>query len=135
MSAFDEYFVDTVKNRYADFEGRARRSEYWYFILFTFLIYLGIGAVVGIGMAMESRVLSGIGGVAYLIVALGLLVPGLALAVRRLHDTGKSGWFLLLAFVPFGGLVLIVFYCLDGERKTNKWGPNPKEDVEDWELE
>lgn len=111
--------VRSVLTQYATFTGRARRSEYWFFVLFTLLVYLAasvVDAVLGIPVFT-------------LIVVLGLLVPTLAVSVRRLHDTGRSGWWVLLSFVPFGGIVLIVFDCLDSEPGPNRFGPSPKQPI------
>lgn len=113
-------FADAVRTviqeKYADFSGRARRSEYWYFALFNLI--LSIVATI-VDQALPFPILS-------LVVALGLIVPSLAVAVRRLHDTDKSGWFLLLALIPFvGGIILLVFFCTDS-KADNKYGPNPK---------
>jgi uncharacterized membrane protein YhaH (DUF805 family) len=123
-----DWFKKVVFKNYANFEGRARRSEYWYFTLISVilvLLYFAIGIIfVGfIEIEALAPILSGLAILTYL----GLLIPSLAVAVRRLHDTGKSGWFFLIGFVPFGGIVLIVFYATDGDPGTNKWGANPKE--------
>jgi uncharacterized membrane protein YhaH (DUF805 family) len=109
-----------LKHKYAQFTGRARRSEFWYFSLFNFLIAAGLGMVdVFVGtMALNS------------IYALAVLIPGLAVAVRRLHDAGKSGFWLLIALVPLvGTIILLVFLVQDSQPFTNKWGPNPKESL------
>ncbi len=135
MSTFNEYFVDTLKNRYADFEGRARRSEFWYFNLYAFLVILLCMALVGIGVATEIFILSTIGGIAYLIVALAMIIPNLAVSIRRLHDIGKSGWMILIAFIPIVGSIMLLVFCVtDSQREPNQWGPNPKGESEDWEL-
>lgn len=111
------WFIDVVK-KYAVFNGRARRKEYWMFVLFYILIYVGLFIV-------ESLV--GSPGILVLIFALGLLVPSIAVSIRRLHDTDRSGWWILIGFVPLvGGIVLLVFMCLDGTAGTNQYGPDPK---------
>lgn len=111
------WFVDVVK-KYAVFNGRARRKEYWMFLLFYILIYVGL-------IIVESLI--GSPGILVLVLALGLLVPSLAVTIRRLHDTERSGWWFLIAFVPIvGGIVLLVFMCLDGTSGPNKYGPDPK---------
>lgn len=108
-------FTDAIKavfSKYATFEGRARRSEYWYWALFCFIIGLLIGWIPVIGW----------------LVSLALLVPGIAVAVRRLHDMGKSGWFYLLILIPLiGSIILIVMFCQDSQPGENEWGANPKE--------
>lgn len=130
MEQFNKYFVDTVKSRYAKFDGRASRSEYWYFILFylilSFIVAL-IDTFVLNPMMGVTPVDSAQGGILQIIVALALLVPSIALAIRRLHDTGKSGWWLLIALIPvIGALVLLYFYVVDSESGTNRFGMNPK---------
>ncbi|MFC8732219.1 DUF805 domain-containing protein [Luteimicrobium sp. NPDC057192] len=110
--------VRSVLTNYANFTGRARRSEYWWFTLAAFVVYVVLGSL---GRA------SSIFTVLYLLVALALLVPSLAVGVRRLHDTDKSGWFILLALVPLvGGIVLLVFYATAGTDGPNRFGPSPK---------
>lgn len=118
-----------VLRKYAVFRGRARRSEYWFFFLFNLLFTLILTAIdVSLGFfsaEMGIGVLSGL-------YALFVLVPSLAVTVRRLHDTGRSGWWLLLLLVPvLGTLVLLFFMLLDSEAGTNEFGPHPKNPLED----
>lgn len=114
-----------VLKQYADFSGRARRSEYWYFVLFN-MIFAIVAVVLDniLGTAIE-----GVGyGPIYGLYVLALLVPGLAVAVRRLHDVGKSGWMFLIVLIPLiGAIWLLVLSFTDSQPGTNKWGPNPKE--------
>ncbi|MBX3607031.1 MAG: DUF805 domain-containing protein [Piscinibacter sp.] len=111
------WFIDVVK-KYAVFNGRARRKEYWMYVLFYILIYVGL-------FIIESLV--GSPGILVLILGLGLLVPSIAVTIRRLHDTDRSGWWILIGFVPLvGGIVLLVFMCLDGTSGANQYGPDPK---------
>ncbi len=114
-------FVDAIKSvfsHYVDFSGRARRSEYWYFFLFTMLVN-----VVTSGLAAAVDALSFV----QIIASLAMLLPGLAVAVRRLHDIGKSGWCLLFVLIPLvGSIILIVWYCKDSQPGDNQYGPNPK---------
>lgn len=106
--------------KYAQFGGRSRRKEYWMYTLFYVLFYLVLMAV---GSLLGARVAGALTG----LYSLALLVPGIAVGVRRLHDTGRSGLWLLLAFVPIvGALVLIYFLVQDGEPGENQFGPNPK---------
>ena len=129
MDAFQEYFVDVVKNHYADFSGRARRKEYWMFYLFTVLSIVAVVVVAGILSAIAD-VLGVIGIVLYAAVALGLFVPSLAIAVRRLHDTGRSGWWYFISFIPLlGGLVLLYFMVIEGDAGPNEYGPDPKDPI------
>jgi uncharacterized membrane protein YhaH (DUF805 family) len=107
-----------VLKKYATFSGRARRTEYWSFAL----ISLGVSIVLSI---IEGQL--GIPGVLALVYGLAVLLPTLGVSVRRLHDTGRSGWWLLLALVPIlGAIVLLVFAVLDGDTGTNEYGPSPK---------
>ena len=117
------WFVTALKS-YAVFSGRSRRSEYWYFGLF-YLIFYAVAAVVDVMTGSFERT-SGIG-VCTAIVALALLIPSISVTVRRLHDTGRSGWWLLIGFIPLvGGIILLVFMCQDGEPGANRFGGNPK---------
>jgi uncharacterized membrane protein YhaH (DUF805 family) len=111
------WYLEVLK-KYAEFEGRARRQEYWMFYLFNFIISFLL-------IFLESLV--GGPGILGMIYGLAVLVPGLAVTVRRLHDTGKSGLWILIAFVPLiGALVLLFFMILDSTPGPNEYGPNPK---------
>jgi uncharacterized membrane protein YhaH (DUF805 family) len=116
--------------RYADFNGRSRRKEYWMFALFTFIVYIVLYALMFMGMDYETGQPGVLGMLAMGLLglfALGVLVPSIAVAVRRFHDQDKSGWFVLLALIPFiGGLILLVFMCLEGTRGPNRFGEDPK---------
>jgi len=107
--------IATCFKKYAEFKGRASRAEYWWFVLFSVLAYV---ATAILATALENSVPSAL-------VLLGLLLPGLSVAVRRLHDTGRSGWWYLIALIPFGSIVLIVFFAQQGEANGNKYGPVP----------
>ncbi len=112
--------------KYATFSGRAQRSEYWYFILFYFVVYIALllaGALMKSSSALLGVGLSLLG----MIFSLAMLVPSIAVSVRRLHDTDRSGWWFLIALVPLiGSLVLLVFFLLDSQPGDNRFGPNPK---------
>jgi len=109
--------VTQVLKKYAVFTDRASRSEYWWFILFNFLASVVAGLVGG---------LLGDQGVLSALVSLGLLLPGLAVGVRRLHDIDRSGWWLLLALLPLvGAIILIVWACFRGTPGPNRFGPDP----------
>jgi uncharacterized membrane protein YhaH (DUF805 family) len=111
--------VKTGLARYATFRGRARRSEYWWFYLFLTLGYVA-GRAVDYAVGNEFPV------VATLVLAVQFL-PYLSVSVRRLHDTGRSGWSLLISFIPlFGFIWLLVVMCKDSERRDNQYGPSPK---------
>ncbi len=113
-----DYYIKAFQH-YADFEGRARRAEYWYFALFHFIAMFACMLPM-----MLSRVFIFIPFV-YLLAA---IVPSIALVVRRLHDTNKSGWMFLINFIPLGGIVLFVFMVLEGDHGDNDYGPDPKEE-------
>jgi uncharacterized membrane protein YhaH (DUF805 family) len=119
------YYIDCITQKYCCFSGRARRKEYWMFVLFNVLAYL----VIAIGGAVLAGV-TNIRAFATLgeIYNLAVLLPGLGVLFRRLHDIGKSGWWWLIGLVPVvGGIVLIVFCCTDSQPGENQYGPNPKE--------
>lgn len=110
-------YLDVLK-KYATFSGRARRREYWMFMLINTLIMVGLSLV--------SAMLDFLMIVAVLYI-LATLIPNLAVTVRRLQDTGRSGWWIFISLVPFvGSIILIVFMCLDSAEGDNKYGPNPK---------
>lgn len=111
-----------------DFNGRARRKEYWMFFLFNFLFSIAAAILDNIlGLAFPQ---AGYGPI-YVIYALTMLVPGIALLVRRMHDLGKSGWWAFIAFVPLiGGIWLLVLLCTEGNKGTNEYGEDPKEEGE-----
>ena len=111
------WYLKVLKN-YVGFEGRARRTEYWMFVLFNFLAAVVL-AIVEYSLGLES-ILS-------VLYSLAILLPSLAVAVRRLHDTGRSGWWILINLVPIvGGIILLVFMCLDSQEGENQYGVNPK---------
>lgn len=111
-----DWYLAVLKN-YVGFSGRARRQEYWMFALFSFVISIALSIVDNIlGTSILGPIYS-----------LAVLLPTLAVAFRRLHDTGRSAWWLLLGLIPLiGFIVLIVFAATEGEQGDNKYGPNPK---------
>jgi len=117
-----------VLKQYADFSGRARRKEYWMYTLFNALFAVAAMVIDNIlGLSFEIQGQSMGYGYVYLLYILVVLIPGLAVAVRRLHDVGKSGWFFLIALIPLiGGIWLLILFCTDGDSQPNKWGDNPK---------
>ena len=107
-------------SRYVDFSGRSSRSEYWWWFLFAFASAIGtliLDAIIGTTPVI------------YLIVVLGLLLPNLSVTFRRLHDKGKSAWWILIAFIPLvgviGAIVLLIWFIGEGEAGENQYGPNP----------
>jgi uncharacterized membrane protein YhaH (DUF805 family) len=116
----------TVLRRYADFSGRSRRKEYWMYTLFN-LIFMIIAAVLDNVLGLTFHEMFPYGYI-YLAYALIVLIPGLAVAVRRMHDIGKSGWMLFVAIIPLVGAIwLLVLLVTEGENRDNKWGANPKQ--------
>lgn len=116
--SFVESITTVVVQKYCDFNGRARRSEYWWFCLANAILSGVLSS-----FAQKSTIVA----VISVIVSLALLLPGLGVAVRRLHDIGKSGWFVLFALIPcVGAIILIVWNCKDSEPGDNQYGPNPK---------
>ncbi|MBP5369579.1 MAG: DUF805 domain-containing protein [Bacteroidales bacterium] len=120
-----ENFIDILKNHYFDLEGRARRKEFWMFLLWYFILYIPIYII--------AFVLTYITEVAYIlpivvgIFCLALIAPSFSLVIRRLHDIGKSGWYWLVGLIPFiGGIILLVWYCTEGTIGPNEYGPDPK---------
>ena len=111
--------VRTCLSKYVGFSGRARRSEFWYFFLFTFLVGVvttALDRVLGTDFSTGGGLLNSLG-------SLVLVLPSLAVAVRRMHDTGRSGWWLLIGFIPIvGWILLIVWYCTDTEPGDNQYG-------------
>ncbi|HEX5262965.1 MAG TPA: DUF805 domain-containing protein [Phenylobacterium sp.] len=114
--------------KYATFTGRARRTEYWLFWLFTFVVEMVVGGLTGsFSHGIEYMTTVSFGLMLYLVVALALIVPSLAVAVRRLHDTNRSGWWVLIGLLPvLGALVLLVFMVLPGTVGANSYGEDPK---------
>jgi uncharacterized membrane protein YhaH (DUF805 family) len=111
------WYLEVLK-KYAVFSGRARRKEYWFFFLFNVIITIVLAVidiVTGIGLLTGTYLLA-------------MFIPGIAVSVRRLHDTGRSGWYMLIAWVPlFGPIVLLVFLAQDSQPGQNQYGANPKE--------
>jgi uncharacterized membrane protein YhaH (DUF805 family) len=118
------WYLGALKN-YVGFSGRARRKEYWMFVWFNILVSIVLYLADRMLGTLDAETGVGLLGALY---SLGVLLPSLAVAVRRLHDTGRSGWWLLIGFVPLiGAIVLLVFFVLDGEPGSNAHGPNPKQ--------
>jgi uncharacterized membrane protein YhaH (DUF805 family) len=103
--------------KYADFNGRATRSEYWWFYLFILLAYIGLGIL--------SAYLSDAFTILFGVFLLGMILPSLSVSVRRLHDTNKSGWMMLLSLIPIVNLVLLYFVVLPSDAQANQYGETP----------
>lgn len=118
-------------SRYADFSGRSARPEFWWFQLAYFVLFIAINVLTFILVdtlpAMLASTVSLIFvAIVFLGLVLGLLLPQLAITVRRLHDTGKSGWYMLFSIVPYlGSIIVIILCCQATEMRANKWGPIP----------
>ena len=115
------WFLVALK-KYAVFSGRARRKEYWMYMLF----YLIIAIVLAI---VDSMIMSSEGGIGILgaIFALGMLLPSIGVTVRRLHDTNRSGWWILISFVPFVGIFILLYFMIkEGDSGDNQYGADPK---------
>jgi uncharacterized membrane protein YhaH (DUF805 family) len=126
-----EYMIMPLK-RYADFAGRSRRKEYWMFVLFQILLLVPVVLIASLlgGPSDNPSDPFASTGVLVLVVVylLVFFIPGLAVQVRRFHDQDKSGWFILLGFIPYvGSLIIFVFMCLEGTRGPNRFGPDPKD--------
>lgn len=122
--------------RYADFSGRSRRTEFWMFYLFQIIVIVAVLSVAAIFAIIASARGSDstqsigvgiiIGSILFLIVLVALIIPQLAVLVRRLHDQDLSGWIALIAFVPLVGLVVLVMMFIEGTRGPNRYGEDPK---------
>ena len=114
-----DWFKKGMRN-YVNFSGRARRKEFWYFAL------VQVGLTV-LAMIMDAIIFNAETGLFYIVIALGLFLPSLAVSIRRLHDTGRSGWWFLISLIPLiGGIVFLVFCASDTKPETNQWGPPAK---------
>ncbi len=113
-----------VLKKYATFSGRAQRAEYWWFYLISTLIIIGLSLIDQATGTLDEETGMGLLTTLY---SLAILIPSIAVGVRRLHDTGRSGWWLLIGLIPvLGSIVLIVFFVLDSEPGENAYGANPK---------
>lgn len=112
-----EWYLKVLR-QYADFDGRARRKEYWMFVLFNFLLSIGVSAI---DYMLGTSFLG-------MIYSLAVLVPSIAVGVRRLHDIGKSGWMLLVGLIPLVGVIwLLVLFASEGHIGPNQYGEDPKQ--------
>ena len=121
--------VANVFKNYANFKGRARRSEYWWFLVFNSLVSIFLNCIIQpiANSNPNSMFLVCLALVLYLAYLVGMIIPAWAVTVRRLHDIGKSGWWWLIALIPIvGSLVLLVWSCQDSDVCENKYGSSPK---------
>lgn len=124
------WYLEVIKNNYANFSGRARRKEYWMFIVVNTIILAVLYGIMFSSIDRYTGEMSGTGFAALIIIgiySLATIIPNIAVTVRRFHDQDRSGWMVLLSFIPFvGGLILFIFMCLDGTRGENRFGLDPK---------
>lgn len=117
------WYLEALK-KYAVFSGRSRRKEYWHFVLFSVIVSLVLSAVDALLGTFSSSTNVGLLGGIY---GLAIIIPSIAVSVRRLHDIDRTGWWVLISLVPVvGSIVLLVFAVLDGTPGGNRFGPNPK---------
>ena len=110
-----EYFTDAL-SKYADFSGRATRQQYWMFVLFYLLFYVGLAVIEGLlGISILTIILS-----------IALAIPSVSLAARRLHDTSRTGWWQLISLVPLIGTIVLIVFLVQDSHDDNEYGPNPK---------
>ena len=113
-----------LQQKYADFNGRARRSEFWFFILFTAIVS-AVGSALDAIFGIRGGQYGGTGPIQG-VLQLALLVPTLAVGARRLHDTGRSGWWQLIGLIPVVGWIILIVFFVQDSRPANQHGPNPK---------
>ena len=121
--SFQDAVRTCLQQRYADFNGRSRRSEFWFFVLFSAIVR----AIANVIDAIVHTGNANTGGVVSFLVFLALLVPSLAVSARRLHDTGRSGWWLLIALIPLVGIIILIVWWAQDSHPDNQYGPNPKQ--------
>ena len=113
-----------VLKKYAVFSGRARRKEYWFFVLFNIIFSIAFTVIDGVTGTLDPTM--GIG-LLSLLYSLAVLIPSISVTVRRLHDIGRSGWWLLIILIPLlGAIILLVFMFLDSKSEESQYGANPK---------
>jgi uncharacterized membrane protein YhaH (DUF805 family) len=130
------WWKHVVQNNYSNFNGRARRAEYWNFALANFLLYISLVVVGFIGASLGLNFIGYICMIGYVILALGLLIPSIAVLVRRLHDINKSGWYYFIALIPLAGpIILLVWLFKEGDKGPNQYGEDPKKSMPDFDFE
>ena len=118
--------VTTVFSKYATFSGRARRREFWWWYLFVTIVYV-VASIIDRAAGLTYGDLTYGGGWLSSIAGLALLLPNLAVGVRRLHDTGRTGWWLLIGLVPFIGIIVLLYFFIFDSENDNQYGPYPKD--------
>ncbi|MFF5297537.1 DUF805 domain-containing protein [Paractinoplanes globisporus] len=122
--SFQDAVRTCLQRKYADFHGRARRSEYWFFVLFSAIVSI-VGGILDAIFGFRGWAYGSTGPIQSLL-QLALLLPTLAVGARRLHDTGRSGWWLLIGLVPIVGWIILLVFFLQDSQAANQHGPNPK---------
>jgi len=126
-----DWYKKAIFDNYANFSGRARRSEFWYFTLMNMIVVILLIIIAAVLAALHDN-LAIVGMILYFLYFALTIIPSLAVIVRRLHDVGKSGWYYFVSLIPFiGSIWLLVLLVTDSEYGTNAWGPNPKNAAED----
>lgn len=115
------WYLKVLKEHYADFNGRARREEYWMFTLFNCIAFIVVAIIDGL-----QSLVTGVPGILYGLYYLAVIIPGIAVSVRRLHDLNKSGWMLLVSLIPLVGIIVLVWMCTEGDKGANPYGNDPK---------
>lgn len=114
------YFLSCITTNYVGFSGRARRAEYWYYTLFVVIIAIAAN-LIDFAITKPGEL-----GIVSIVAALAFFLPGIAVGVRRLHDTGRSGWWMFIPLIPIiGSIVLLVFFVFRGDESANEYGPDP----------
>ena len=122
-----DWWKKVVLQNYANFNGRARRAEYWYFVLFNVILIVPVYIIVIAGAVNENDGVATAGFSLLGLFIIGLIIPWLAVVVRRLHDLNKSGWYYFVRFIPLvGPIIFLVWMCTDGNRFANNYGDDPK---------
>ena len=113
-----EYFTRPIKNQYVNFEGRATKKEFWMYVLYYIIFYV---ACLVVDKILRTGLVS-------FIYSLGLLLPTISITARRLHDTGRSGWWQLIGIIPLIGLIVMIIFCIEQSKEDNQYGPKPIEE-------
>ena len=120
-----QYYIECLK-KYVVFSGRARRKEFWMFFLFDKIILIALYILACLLCSLGSAALCQIAVVMIVLYCFAIILPTLSVTIRRLHDVGMSGWWVLIVFIPLGGLVILGMMAADSQPDDNKYGPNPK---------
>jgi uncharacterized membrane protein YhaH (DUF805 family) len=125
-----DWWKKVVFKNYANFNGRARRKEYWNFTLANIIFLFALYIPLVIGLSIDVEWLTLITALPLILFIFGIIIPWIAVAVRRLHDTNKSGWMLLLRIVPVLSIIIFVFLVIEGDKRKNDYGKDPKAPME-----